>query len=54
MTGVQTCALPIWDTSDIIRLRIVEFDSLDVGFREKLDKAGGIIKVEERQASRLG
>lgn len=42
------------DTGDIIRLRIVEFDSLDVGFREKLDKAGGIIKVEERQASRLG
>ena len=36
------------NTGDIIQLRIVEFDSLDANFRKTLDKAGGILKVEER------
>ena len=30
----------------ILQLRIIEFDSLDTQFREILDKAGGIIKIE--------
>ena len=60
LNGLGYCLQEDWDkdtyllqfyfdneTSDILGLRIVEFDSIDSDFESKLDNAGGVIRVEK-------
>ena len=35
------------ESNDIIGFRIVEFDSIEESFKSKLDRAGGVIRVEK-------